>query len=311
MVRWWLTAGAQNAIGFLPRGDEVNYALKRRVLRTVPRSDERLLAKVEDAVQHVRAFERCTGRDLHSCHLYEFGAGADLVAPLCYRALGVRRQTVVDVASLAREELVVDAARRIDRLRPEIERLAGRSLAPLDVERVDGTRTLLNSLGITYLAPMDAAATGLPSESVDLVTSTEVLEHVPPGAIVGILRECARVLAPGGIASHLIDMQDHYAFGDEHLSVYNFLRYSERAWRLIDSPFEPQNRLRLRDHLELLDLGGWRVRDLHLERPTRDQRRELDSMRLAARFRNGYPRSGVAIRQAHVVAEPRTAHAVA
>src|SRR5205823_13839725 len=85
--------------------------------------------------------------------------------------------------------------------------------------------------GIDYRAPCDAKKTGLPSLSVDYITSTSTLEHIPPEAIRLILRECYRVLRDRGVISLLIDYNDHYTYSDHKISVYNFLRYSDWVWR--------------------------------------------------------------------------------
>src|SRR5213078_3194941 len=92
------------------------------------------------------------GRPVEDAVFYEFGAGWDLAIPLSYAALGVRRQVLVDIRPSARGELE---------------------------ER----------FGIAYLAPRDARATGLESESIDFVTSTDVCEHIPEGDLGQIFRE--------------------------------------------------------------------------------------------------------------------------
>lgn len=50
----------------------------------------------------------------------------------------------------------------------------------------------------------DARRTGLPSESVDQVTSTMLLHELPPFAIAEVVGEAARLLRPGG-AMHMLD----------------------------------------------------------------------------------------------------------
>jgi SAM-dependent methyltransferase len=49
----------------------------------------------------------------------------------------------------------------------------------------------------------DAARTGLPDASVDVVTSTMLLHEMPPAHVRATLAEAHRVLAPGGIMVHL------------------------------------------------------------------------------------------------------------
>ncbi|MFI0371885.1 class I SAM-dependent methyltransferase [Actinomadura sp. 1N219] len=53
-------------------------------------------------------------------------------------------------------------------------------------------------LGIRYVQA-DAADTGLPAGSADLVTATMLVHELPPPVVAGVLAEAARVLAPGGV----------------------------------------------------------------------------------------------------------------
>ncbi|HMQ90984.1 MAG TPA: class I SAM-dependent methyltransferase, partial [Flavilitoribacter sp.] len=66
-----------------------------------------------------------------------------------------------------------------------------------------------------------------------------------PPILEKILAEMWRVLQPGGMMSHFIDMSDHFAHMDPSITIYNYLQYSERAWGIIDNTIQPQNRWRL------------------------------------------------------------------
>ena len=54
----------------------------------------------------------------------------------------------------------------------------------------------------------------LPAASVDFVSSTNTLEHIPATDIGPILAECRRLLRPDGVVSCRIDMRDHYSYFD-------------------------------------------------------------------------------------------------
>lgn len=64
----------------------------------------------------------------------------------------------------------------------------------------------------------DAAETGLPDASVDVVTSTMLLHEMPPAHVRATLAEAHRVLAPGGIMMHL----DFLPPDDEFLAWLHF-----------------------------------------------------------------------------------------
>ena len=143
--------------------------------------------------------------------------------------------------------------------------------------------------GIRYLAPCDARETGLPDKSVDFVSSTDTCEHIPGDDLGLIFRESRRLLRPGGAFSCRIDLQDHYAYFDRSLSKYNFLRYSDRTWRLVNSPLHYQNRLRSPEYLQLVLRAGF---ELVVEKPSGPSEaglKELESLPLAPRFRRFPP----------------------
>lgn len=60
----------------------------------------------------------------------------------------------------------------------------------------------------------DCQATGLADASVDLVTSTMLIHEMPRPALIATLRECARILAPGGLLRFLDFTRTGDAFRD-------------------------------------------------------------------------------------------------
>ena len=270
-MRWVAKAVLQRGLGLVPQGERLNYLFQRHVARSLPAGESVFRRKFARAEQHVAAYEEHgPGTPLGEAVFDEFGVGWDLAIPLSFAALGVGRQVLVDIRPSARVELVNDSLSRLER------------------DPIQSLAELEERFGIEYLAPCDAGATGLPAESVDFVSSTDVCEHVPEDDLAAIFRECFRLLRPGGAFSCRIDLQDHYSYFDRSLSRYNFLRFSEGAWRLVNSPLHFQNRLRAPDYLRLVRDAGF---ELAVERPSGPDERglaELGSLPLAERFRNGY-----------------------
>ncbi len=64
---------------------------------------------------------------------------------------------------------------------------------------------------------------------------------------------------PDSFMSHVIDYSDHYAHGNAAMSPYNFLRYSEQAWRRYNPDGHFQNRWRHADYRRLFEELGFRV----------------------------------------------------
>src|SRR5579884_760761 len=308
-MRWLAKAALQRALGFLPQqGEPLNYLLQRRVLRTLPAGEATLRQKFARAVKHLAAYEQHgPGTPASEATFFEFGAGWDLAIPLAYSLLGVGRQVVIDIRPSARLELVAAALAAYERLRPELEATTGRTVRQ-PRGPVASFAELERRLGIRYLAPCDARATGLPAASVDFVSSTDTCEHIPPADLVRIFAECRRLLRPGGAFSCRIDLQDHYAYFDRRLSRYHFLRFSDRAWAVVNSPLHFQNRLRASDYLRLVREAGFELVAENASGPSERGRAELLGLPLAERFR-GYSLEDLGVTVLSFVARPREARA--
>src|SRR5439155_13415093 len=143
---------------------------------------------------------------------------------------------------------------------------------------------LAERFGINYRAPGDARQTGLPARSLDCVTSSNTLEHIPRDDIRAILRECHRCLRDDGVMSFLIDYQDHYSYFDKKISGLNFLQYSDRTWMLYNPSLHYQNRLRHKDYLALFAETGWEVIEEHRHPIAAEDLGALGKLRVDTRF---------------------------
>jgi len=284
-MRWLAKAVLQRGMGAVPQGERLNYVFQRHVLRSLPAGESVFRRKFSRALQHLGAYEEHgPGAPREEAVFYEFGAGWDLAIPVAFATLGVGRQVLVDIRPSVRLELVNDSLAALERLRPELEAEAGRELRAFGCA-LDSLDELGPRLGIRYLAPCDARDTGLDEASIDFVSSTDTCEHIPGEDLAAIFRECRRLLRPGGAFSCRIDLQDHYAYFDRGLSRYNFLRFSDRSWRLVNSPLHHQNRLRSPDYLRLVRHAGLELVSETPSGPSAEGLAELSGLPLAERFR--------------------------
>ena len=58
---------------------------------------------------------------------------------------------------------------------------------------------------------------------MDLITSNNVFEHVPIGALIELFAEAKRLLRPGGHVLHCVNCGDHYAYADKSITQINYL----------------------------------------------------------------------------------------
>ncbi|HEX5467564.1 MAG TPA: class I SAM-dependent methyltransferase [Gaiellaceae bacterium] len=295
-MRWVAKALLQKGLSGLPQPERANYLLQRHVTRSLPVSEQGFRRLFRRAVQHLDAYEaHGPGRPASEAVFYEFGAGWDLAVPLSLWSLGVERQVVVDLRPNVRLPLVTASLARLRAIRAE----GGRELRDPGRASVESPAELEQRFGIQYLAPRDARATGLPAGSLDFVSSTSTLEHVPAEELLPLLAECRRLLRPDGAISCRIDLSDHFSHFDSAVGPYDFLRYGERTWRLVNSRLLYQNRLRRPDYLRAFAQAGLTVTAEQAWRP-KDPRLPDD---LAPRFR-AYGADDLAVQKLRLVARP-------
>lgn len=298
LLNWKHKAALQFAFSVMPLGEQLNYLFQRHITRSLPLDSAHMEHSASLAELHASLLRKHWGIQLEKATFYEFGAGWELSIPLTLFSLGINRQVVVDIRPLLRTELVNDVIAKL-----QVRGTGGKFVrvpAKLLVNDQDGLSVLEDEYGIEYLAPCDARRTGLPAASVDCITSTAVLEHIPPDEIPTIFQECRRILRDDGVISLRIDYQDHYSYFDRHISVYNFLQYPDRVWRFCSPSLHYQNRLRHKDYLCLIVDAGFEIVDEECLLGSEADMKVLEALPLDKRF-TSYTLPQLAVRASNLV----------
>lgn len=307
-MNWKIKAALQGLLSIAPGGTWLNDRLQRAAggLRDIGAAFDLNLADWRVAMTYLNEHGMATA----GLRMLEVGTGWYPTSPLAFSLAGAEYVHTYDIRRHLNTDLSLLLAAHLEKHLETIARASGRS--PSEVERdyakLRGAKTLeglLKAARIIYHAPADAAVTGLAAESLDLVYSISVLEHVLPHDIGRILDESARILAPGGAILHCIACCDHYAFFDGAITFLNYLQYDERAWRKWNNNLQYQNRLRAPDFLRLVKAAGFQTIG---EYPHRDAETlaRLDQLRLAPEFQE-YSREEWSITSMAVLAVRRAA----
>ncbi|MGB0176465.1 MAG: class I SAM-dependent methyltransferase, partial [Owenweeksia sp.] len=188
----------------------------------------------------------------------ELGSGWYPVVPVALFLAGAEEIVSIDVSSLMKRKGILQTLKKflewyeqgkLEMLEPFIQESRIQKLKELN-DSVLSKKELLKELHLK-LQVRDARNTGFEADHYDLICSNNTFEHIYPVILKPIIQEFQRILRPGGIMSHFIDMSDHFAHLDDSISIYNFLQYSEKKWARIDNTVQPQNRLRLKDYREM------------------------------------------------------------
>jgi len=199
---------------------------------------------------------------------FEIGTGRAPIVPLSYWLMGAKSTITIDINPYLRGELIRESLQYISDNKEEIEILFGLFL---DKKRLEyllqfhknvrySMRAFLEMCHINYIAPGDAAKTGLMNQSIDYHTSYAVLEHIPPEVLKQIIEEGNRVINDNGLFIHRIDYSDHFSHSDKSISPINFLKYSDTEWELYaGNRYMYMNRLRHDDILTMFLSAGHRI----------------------------------------------------
>jgi len=299
---WKVKAFVQQIFSHLPGGDRLNYFAQKSILKNLPVSDELFLEKIREAKRHLDAFLKYSViKDLGSANFQEFGTGWDMIIPVSYYCMGVNEQMLTDVAPLLKQELIKDTVVRIQSLNGDVKSLLQRKI-PERLLSVNLPQTVLNfkhNMGIVYEAPVDSRDTNLANDAFDFISSTNTLEHVPKRQVLQLLQECYRILKKGGVMNVRIDYQDHYAYVDSSISVYNFLKFSDAQWNWLNPSLQHQNRLRHSDFVRIMEKSLFDIVEINEYKPTEEDMNTISKLSLSKRFQEYQPEQ-LAVRWAYI-----------
>jgi hypothetical protein len=288
-VRWIAKAVTQKAISLLPHPQRVNFLFQDKVTRGTRLTPTYVGQQFDWVAMHVDALRRHGGH-LEGARVVELGSGWFPFVPLALSMGGADRVTMVDLEDLGRPELLLRTVDEV--IAAEADGRLRRAVGEIHADRLELLRASRRRLaaGADRLGVM--ATMGLEvragdarqlvlDEPPDLICSNTVLEHIEPQVLEAILARFRDLARPGTVMSHLVDLCDHYAYVDPSVSVYQFLRFSDRAWRWIDNSVQPMNRLRASEYRAIYERLGIPVTEEHL---TANDARELAGARLSPRF---------------------------
>jgi hypothetical protein len=312
MASWLAKAFVQRAIGVLPNPHFWNELLQDRVTHSLGLTEQRFEQSLRNCLSHLEQLQRLAptkGKD--GFKVFELGTGWFPTVAIGLFLCGAQEVWTWDIAPFLKRGRLKDTLGRFleieeqglrNRFHALPERLARLREVMALCDSPEGLKPaeLLERLGIHYRVG-NASQTGLLPQSIDLIVSDVVFEYLSPQALREVLQEFRRIAAPNAVMSHTVDLTDQYAAGDTGITQFNFLRFSDRVWRLLNNPIIPLNRLRIGDYRTAFRDSGFEVVDEvdRLGDPV-----DLKGTPLAARFR-GYPVEDLLVVFTWLVAVPQ------
>lgn len=257
LSKWKAKAIVQKGISYLPKREKINFLFQKYITKGVYLTDDYFRYKMLHAKDHLTYYEKYGTRSFSESNVLELGTGWYPIIPIAFYLNDFEEIWSIDIQSwLTKERQLETIAKFIEwREKDKLENYLSHinesrweTLTSLLSDEKDLTKEVINSkIGLATIVG-DARQTRFLNGEIDFICSNNTFEHVNKQVLIGILQEFIRILKPDGLMSHFIDMTDHFAHFDNSITIYNFLRYSEGFWSLIDNNIQPQNRLRFKDY---------------------------------------------------------------
>lgn len=131
------------------------------------------------------------------------------------------------------------------------------------IDRVSSFDELYEAFTMSYLVDPDGSLHHFEDASMSHIVSADVLEHVDVQAAEGIVAELHRMLRPGGLSIHQIAIDDHVTHFDPTRSEKEYLRFSERRWRVLyQNRVQFFNRIQATEWLAMFESAGFECLDV-------------------------------------------------
>ncbi len=305
MKKWVLKAIVQKIISWLPYRNRINFLFQTYVTKGVYLTPEYFEDRLGHASNHIAWFEKNIG-PIEGIHSFELGCGWYPVVPISLFLKGADKIHSIDISRLMNKQTLMTTLEMFSDYHQQgklqnyyaflPERISELSDLKVQAEHLS-YEEMMKRLKLTYFVEDLTALDAIPEHSIDLTHSNNTFEHVYPEALKGILRKFdSLVKKEKGCHSHFIDMSDHFAHFDRSITIYNFLRFSEKMWDFIDNRIQPQNRFRLSDYQKL-----YRTLDIPMTEITKREGHpeQLKSIKVSPEFEQ-YDTSDLAVSHCHI-----------
>lgn len=289
------------ALSHFPSGEHINGLWSRKALLSTIN-----LEAIEIGILQIKMLID-SGFVIHEKVALEIGSGWKPILPYLFRIAGCKKVILCDLHRHMDHDLLNATIHQIrvhsylvasmlDAKESRIEAVLPKPQSQQDFS------SLTKESGFEYRAPFDVRDTDYAKDSIDIVFSRSVLEHIPLQGLEPIMTEMHRILKPDGAMVHTIDLSDHWEHSDKSISRINFLKFPAWWWRVINSPIAYQNRIRFPEYVELIKKSGFLFKEV---RANVDKQALLttNKIHISKNFRK-FTREDLSILVSHVVAVP-------
>jgi 2-polyprenyl-3-methyl-5-hydroxy-6-metoxy-1,4-benzoquinol methylase len=291
MIKWHIKYALASLLGILPFRHYLHHKVQL-VLGGSKLDEKEMLTRAVEL--YTLAFKN--KRSLEDNIVLEIGTGWFPFMPIIAYLYGAKNIITIDINPWLRHETVRQTIKSILDNSEYLKNGIDSGYSNFDVklsdlkniyDKNDSLKETLEKLNINYIHSYDICNLSLDNEDkVDLVISSNVLEHIDQEKLGEIHKHLFEITKPNAIAVHRFNPGDHYS----HLSgsSVSFLTISESLWRIYrEGGIAYHNRLRTIEHAKVIIQANWSI---HLWVDAIDNKAikniENGEIRLNAKYKN-------------------------
>ena len=255
MVKYYSWAIAQKVLSYVPGGNKIYYGLGA----LVQKNNKGRAGPMSSAINLVKNIQKLVDKDavimdvgtgwyhhepflLYLCGFSKFYL-FDVVEKSKFIYIKNYLNGILDNIEMISNELQIDESNAIDKIN---ELLSCNSRE--EIYRICNFETVITK---------DTSSLFLPENSIDLMVSNCVLNHIPMDILKPELKILRKILKPNGYMHFLIGHDDHWTFHDLKMNKFQYYIYSDKYYkRLFETNFQFQNRLVKKELIDLFDQCG-------------------------------------------------------
>ena len=284
MIKYYSWAIAQKVLSYVPGGDKVYYGLGSIVQKNV----KGRAGPMSSAINLVKNIQNLVGKDavimdvgtgwyhhepflLYLCGFSKFYL-FDVVEKSKFIYIKNYLNGIIDNIEVISNELQIDESNAIDKIN--------------ELLSCNSKKEIYKICNFEPVITKDTNRLFMPENSIDLMVSNCVLNHIPLDILKPELKILKKILKPNGYMHFLIGHDDHWTFHDLKMNKFQYYIYSDKYYkRLFETNFQFQNRLVKKELIDLFDQCGLILTN-YFEHKNNSSRAEIEKIihKLDSRF---------------------------
>ena len=284
MIKYYSWAIAQKVLSYVPGGDKVYYGLGSIVQKNV----KGRAGPMSSAINLVKNIQNLVGKDavimdvgtgwyhhepflLYLCGFSKFYL-FDIVEKSKFIYIKNYLNGIIDNIEVISNELQIDESNAIDKIN--------------ELLSCNSKKEIYKICNFEPVITKDTNRLFMPENSIDLMVSNCVLNHIPLDILKPELKILKKILKPNGYMHFLIGHDDHWTFHDLKMNKFQYYIYSDKYYkRLFETNFQFQNRLVKKELIDLFDQCGLILTN-YFEHKNNSSRAEIEKIvhKLDSRF---------------------------